>query len=52
MSDIVVKGGYVYDPLNGIDGEKKDIFISGGKVVERLKGRGAKIVNALSLIHI
>ena len=50
MNDIIVKGGYVYDPSNGIDGEKKDILISGGKVVERLKGRGAKIVDASGMV--
>ena len=28
-----ISGGYVYDPANGIDGQVKDIWISGGKVV-------------------
>ena len=50
MSDIIVKGGYVYDPLNGIDGEKADILISGGKVIEKLKGRGGKVVDASGMV--
>jgi len=50
MSDIIVKGGYVYDPLNDIDGEKTDVFISGGKIVEKLKERGAKIVDASGMV--
>ena len=50
MSDIIVKGGYVYDPLNGIDGEKADILISGGKVIEKLKGHGGKVVDASGMV--
>ncbi len=45
MGDLVVKNGYVYDPLNGVDGEKKDILISGGKVVEKLDEK-AKAIDA------
>ena len=35
MSDTPFKiaGGYVYDPANGVDGQVKDIWIDGGKVV-------------------
>src|SRR6188472_1719160 len=28
-----ITGGTVYDPANGIDGEVRDIWISGGKIV-------------------
>ena len=34
MSRLCVKGGTVYDPKNGVDGEVKDIWIESGKVVE------------------
>ena len=36
MSDSLLKisGGYVYDPVNGVDGQVRDIWIRGGKVVE------------------
>jgi formylmethanofuran dehydrogenase subunit A len=30
----VIRGGYVYDPQNGIDGQVRDIWIHGGKIVE------------------
>ena len=30
----LISGGYVYDPANGIDGQVKDLWISGGKIVE------------------
>jgi len=46
MADLIVKGGYVYDPINGVNGEKMDIMISGGKVVEDMSARGAKVLNA------
>jgi formylmethanofuran dehydrogenase subunit A len=46
MTDMIVKGGYVYDPLNSVNGEKMDIMISNGKVVEYKSSRGAKVLNA------
>jgi formylmethanofuran dehydrogenase subunit A len=30
----LITGGYVYDPANGIDGQVKDLWIQGGKIVE------------------
>ncbi|MEE8167742.1 MAG: formylmethanofuran dehydrogenase subunit A [Candidatus Hydrothermarchaeales archaeon] len=36
---LALKNGIVYDPLNNIRGEKKDILIKDGKVVEKLWGR-------------
>ena len=29
-----IAGGTVYDPANGIDGQVRDIWIAGGKIVE------------------
>lgn len=29
-----IRGGYVYDPRNGIDGQVRDLWISGGKIVD------------------
>jgi formylmethanofuran dehydrogenase subunit A len=46
MVNLIVKGGYVYDPINGVNGEKMDIMISGGKVVEDTSAKGAKVLNA------
>jgi formylmethanofuran dehydrogenase subunit A len=46
---MVIRNGYVFDPLNEIDGEIKDIFIKEGKIVEDLTGAGlrdAKIIDA------
>jgi formylmethanofuran dehydrogenase subunit A len=42
----VVKGGFVYDPLNGIDGEKMSLFVKDGKIVEKIDDRKAKVIDA------
>ena len=28
-----ISGGYVYDPLNGVDGQVRDLWIQGGKLI-------------------
>jgi formylmethanofuran dehydrogenase subunit A len=35
MTKLIIKNGIIYDPLNDIDGEKKDILIEDGKIVEQ-----------------
>ncbi len=39
---IKLKGGTVYDPANGVDGKKRDIFIRDGRIVKR-PAEGVKI---------
>ncbi|MCD4704267.1 MAG: formylmethanofuran dehydrogenase subunit A [Methanosarcinaceae archaeon] len=39
---IVIKNGYVFDPLNEVNGDKMDIFIKDGKVVKELSGSEMK----------
>ena len=48
MKDIIIKNGYVFDPLSGIDGEKMDISMSKGKIVESVKN--AKVIDASDMI--
>ena len=48
MKDLLIKNGIVYDPLNGIDGEKMDIAVSDGKIVE--KTENAKVIDASGMI--
>lgn len=50
MSKLSIKGGYVYDPKNGVDGEVKDIFIDEGKVVEEVYARDAKVIDASGMV--
>ncbi len=45
----IIKNGYVFDPLNAINGDVKDIFIKNGKVVSSLTSaeqRDATIIDA------
>ena len=46
MKDIIIKNGYVFDPLSGIDGEKMNISMSKGKVVGSIKEKNAKVIDA------
>lgn len=43
---LIIKNGYVYDPINRINGERKDIFIKDNKIVEEVPEHGAKIIEA------
>ncbi len=35
-----LKGGILYDPVNGINGERRDIYIRDGRIIERPAARG------------
>ncbi len=48
MKGLLIKNGFVYDPLNNIDGEKMDITIQDGRIVEKLEN--AKIIDASGMI--
>jgi formylmethanofuran dehydrogenase subunit A len=45
-----VKNGFVYDPINGIDGEKMDIAVKNGKVVSAVNESKAKKIDASGMI--
>jgi len=45
VKELVIKSGRVYDPINSINGEKLNIHIRDGKIVERTS-RKAKTINA------
>ncbi|NHI93939.1 MAG: formylmethanofuran dehydrogenase subunit A [Candidatus Lokiarchaeota archaeon] len=47
MSKVTIKNGLVYDPLNKINGEKIDISIENGKIVEN---NGGKVIDASGCI--
>jgi len=49
MNDLIIKNGIVYDPLNNIDGEKKEIHIKDGVIVEKINGE-AKVIDASGMI--
>ncbi|AEH06844.1 tungsten-dependent formylmethanofuran dehydrogenase subunit FwdA [Methanothermococcus okinawensis] len=41
--EYIIKNGIVYDPLNGVDGEKMDICVKDGKIVESVSGNAVEI---------
>jgi len=49
MKDLIIKNGIVYDPINNIDGEKKDIFIKNGLIAEN-SSKDAKVIDATGMI--
>jgi len=44
--EVLIKNGFVYDPLNGVNGEKMDIAIRDGKIVESVSARRARKIDA------
>jgi len=44
--ELLIKNGFVYDPINGINGQKMDIAIKDGKIVEKVNEANAKIIDA------
>jgi len=45
MAEYLIKNGFVFDPVQGINGDTKDIAIKDGKIVESV-GSGAKEIDA------
>ena len=39
MAKLLVKNGFVFDPINNIEGETKDILIENGKIVEKFTNK-------------
>jgi formylmethanofuran dehydrogenase subunit A len=48
MTEIIIKNGFVFDPLNKINGEKMDICIKDDKIVEKVSKK-AKVIDAQGL---
>ncbi len=50
MRGLIIKNGFVYDPLNRIDGEKMDVAISNGKIVENVDEKKVDAIDASGMI--
>jgi formylmethanofuran dehydrogenase subunit A len=48
LVELIIKNGFVFDPINGINGEKMDIAIKNGKIVEKVT-RKAQVIDATGL---
>jgi formylmethanofuran dehydrogenase subunit A len=50
VKELLVKGVFVYDPSNNIDGDKMDIAVKNGKIVRSVNLKKAKIIDASNMI--
>ncbi len=48
--ELLIKNGFVYDPINEVNGEKIDIAVKDGKIVEKVNARKAKKIDASGMI--
>jgi len=46
---LLIRNGFVFDPLNGVNGEKMDLSINNGKIVEKVNEKKAKVIDASGL---
>lgn len=49
-NQIVVRNGFVFDPVNGIDGDRMDIFVRAGRIVEKVDEDTAKEIDASNML--
>ncbi len=50
MNGLILKNGLVFDPLNGIKGEKMDIMIKDGVIVEEVDEKKSKVIDVTDMI--
>jgi len=48
--ELLIKNGFVYDPINGVNGEKMDIAIRDGRIVEKVDDSKARKIDASGMI--
>jgi formylmethanofuran dehydrogenase subunit A len=48
--ELLIRNGLVYDPINGVDGEKMDIAVKDGKIVKKVNERRAKKIDASGMV--
>ncbi|MFQ6076782.1 MAG: formylmethanofuran dehydrogenase subunit A, partial [Candidatus Bathyarchaeia archaeon] len=48
--DLLIKNGFVYDPLNRIDGERMDLAVRDGRIVADVNGGEAKVIDAAGMV--
>lgn len=45
MTSLILKNGVVFDPLNGVRGEKMDLLIKDGRIVDELRERESRVID-------
>ena len=60
MNRLIIKNGLIYDPINNIEGEKKDILVESGKIIDKFSSNkdikeidaiGKTVIPSASDIH-
>jgi formylmethanofuran dehydrogenase subunit A len=47
---LILKNGFVFDPEHKINGEKMDVFIDNGKIVESITGTDVKVIDVSDMV--
>jgi formylmethanofuran dehydrogenase subunit A len=50
MTKLIVRNGFVFDPLNKINGEMMDIAVENGRIVEKVEGGDVYVIDASGMI--
>jgi formylmethanofuran dehydrogenase subunit A len=50
MTKLIVKNGFVFDPLNEINGEIMDIAVENGRIVDKVEGGDVRVIDASGMI--
>lgn len=50
MTELLIKNGFVYDPLNGVNGDRMDIAVKNGKIVDTVSSKRKKTIDASGMI--
>ena len=48
--ELLIRNGFVYDPINNINGDKMDIAIKDGKIVKKVDELNARQINASGML--
>jgi len=48
--ELIIRNGFVFDPLNKVEGEKMDVFVKDGKIVEKVDECKAKVIDASGMM--
>ena len=48
--ELLIRNGFVFDPINNVDGEKMDIAVKDGKIVEKVNERNAKQIDVSGMV--
>ena len=47
---LLIRNGFVYDPINDVKGEIMDIAVKDGKIVEKVNERTAKMIDCSGMV--